>query len=168
MADNLFDKSIEECKEFQENIKKAAAESEDVKEGKVTVEDELNEPGAVLYNQIADAIIQIFSSELVSQKITSMINLIPDLDKDTRLKIMKEVTELFSTITVNASYQAVVFYDELLKVELQNQLNHMVDGINITRSELEGYKMAMESFRKQLDDIKKKMKLEELKDQLNN
>ncbi len=165
--DDIFTGTVNNCKRFQETVKKAAEESEDVKNGECKLEEKLKEPGCILYDRIADSIIRILSDEIILNHIQNIINMFPFIPKEEKMNIMKSFIELFTVIITNSSFNAIICYDELLKDELKQQFDHMVEGINLTRADVEGQHMAIDVLRKKIDEISSKLKISEIKNSIN-
>lgn len=164
---NPFGDMISDCNKIKEGIEKIASEDNDVKEGRCTKEDQMKEPGYLLFSQISDSVVQILSDERVISSLTNMVNFMGN-DKDSKLEISKSFIETISVIMTNASYQAVLFYNDMLKEELTKQLDHMVDGLNTTRADVKGISMAIDVFKKRINDIEKTLKISEINSKLNN
>lgn len=153
---NPFEDSIKGVKNAQKDMKKSASKSQAVKEGIVTPEEELKEPGYVIYNAISENVIKILQEDNVIKMFKEMSKYIPG--PCTQLLI-----ELLAILMTNASYSSILFYDELLKKELINQFDNVGHHINLAKSDIEGIKSAMEVHRKQLSEISETLMINKIK-----
>lgn len=153
MQETPLNDSINELKQFQEAVKKAAEQSPDVKDGKVTAEEELQEPGYMLYNQIAESSIKILE---LPEVVKAFAKLTETFGEETS----KSLVELFALTMTQSSYQAVLFYDSLLKEELGKQLDNIGVHLNGAKADIEGIKPALTVFKKQIGEIQKKLEID--------
>ena len=65
MQNNPLNESIESIKRMQAKMEEAAGNTEDVKNGDATKEEEMQEPAYVLFNGIAETSIKILQSPTV-------------------------------------------------------------------------------------------------------
>lgn len=151
MPETPLNDSINDLRQCQENLKKKAAESEDVKEGKCTVEDELKEPAYLLYNQIAESSIRILQLPEVVKTFAKLSDKLGD-------DLAKSFVELLALTMTQSAHQAVLFYDDLLKAELTKQFDNVGEHLNDTRAVVEGHTGALSVFKTQLSEIQNKLK----------
>lgn len=151
MKNNPLNDSVNELKQCQENIKKKAEESDDVKDGKCTAEEELREPAYVLYNQIAESSIRIL-------QLPEVVNIFAKLSSNIGDDIAKALVELMALTMTQSAHQAVLFYDDLLKTELTKQFDNIGEHLNDTRAIVEGHTGALSVFKTQLNEIQSKLK----------
>lgn len=154
MESNSLEDSIKDLKDYQDSIKKAAEQSEDVTDGKCTKEDELNEPGYVLFNNIAESSIRILQ---IPEVVKGFEKLSEKLGEDGS----KTLVELIALTMTQSAYQAILFYDDLLKNEITKQFDLYGNTINRTRADIDGQSAAMNVFRKRLDKIEKDLKIKD-------
>lgn len=148
-----LDKSVEDLNRWKEDINKSAEEAEDVKEGRCTAEEERKEPAYVLYNQIAESSIHIL-------QLPEIVSTFAMISETVGEKTGKALVELMAIAMSQSAYQAICFYDELLKEELSKQFNHVGEHLNIARADIDAHTSALSVFRKQLNDIQNKMKID--------
>lgn len=150
--------TVELLRDSQKKAAASAAESEDVKSGSSTVEEELQEPGYVLHNQIVENTISILQAPVMLEAF-----------KVIGASIGDEVTSALVNVMVismtNSAHQAILFYDELLKGELTKQFDNIGEHINMMKSEMDGQLSAMKVFRKELTEIEQKIQIDEFKKQ---
>lgn len=118
--------------------------------------------GMVLFNNISDAVIKIFETPEVIKgldKVRDEMN-VPECS-------IKSLVEVMAVCTVNAAYEAVLFYDDLLKKELTKQFDHMVKQINLGNSEIEAHRSVLEIHRNKINEISNSIKLNSLKSKNN-
>lgn len=154
MESNSLEDSVKDLKEYQESIKEAAESSEDVKNGKCTVDDELHEPAYVLFNNIAESSIRILQ---IPEVVNSFKKLSETLGEDGS----KTLVELLALTMTQSAHQAVLFYDDLLKSELTKQFDIYGNQLNQMMADIKGQSAAMSVFRKRLDTIEKDTKIKD-------
>ena len=150
-----LDESIKALNEFKQNLFKASENTEDVKNGDCTPEDERQEPDYKLYNSIADTSIEILKGETVA----NLFNKIADkLGED----LSKELCEVMAICMTHSAYQAVVFYDGLIKNELGKQFDHISDHLNSMAGVLNGHDGALQVFKSKINDLENEKKLSDI------
>ena len=142
--------------EFNDAVKKAAENSQDVKDGKSTVEEEMQEPENILYNEIAETSIRILSDKIVHESFDIIA-------KELSIESMQALTSILAIIMTRSAFEAILFYDELLKKELSKQFGEQVHHINLLKSDVMGHNGALKVFKAQLEEIKKQLRTSELK-----
>lgn len=153
-TNNPFNDMIENLNKTAEAVDKTTRE--DNKENNST--DENNDPAFVLYNTIANNAVELLQNETV---IETFRKLSPVLGNDGT----KSMIEMFSILLTQSAYQAVLFYDNLLKEELSAQFNHFATHINTARADIEAHHGALTVFRKQLGEIQTKLNIEKFEEQ---
>lgn len=151
MSETPFNDSVNELKQCQEDMKKKAEESPDVKEGKCTLEEELQEPAYLLYNQIAESSIRILQLPEVVKTFSALSDKFGD-------DLAKSFVELLALTMTQSAHQAVLFYDDLLKAELTKQFDNVGEHLNDTRAIVEGHSGALSVFKTKLNEIQTKLK----------
>lgn len=139
-------KTIDDIKEYQDKIKENAENSQDVKDGKCTKEDELKEPAYLLYNQIAESNIKIL-------QMPPVVKAFEILNKNLGEESSKTLVELLAILMTQASHQAVLFYDDLLKQELTKQFDLYGDYLNKNIADVNGMKSAIEVIKKRVGNF---------------
>lgn len=156
---NPMNDSIDSIKNFQKDMEAASANTEDVKNGTATKEEEQQEPGYILYNGIAETSIQIMQSPIIS-------NLFDALNEKLGEDLTKKIVEAFTIMMTTSAYEAVVFYDELLKKELTNQFDSIAKSFSMISADVTAHTGVLEVFKKRLDDISKSLKIDEIKKEI--
>lgn len=152
---NPFDSTIENLKKSTETVDKVTRKAAAEESGQPDDPKEPNrEPAYVLYNMIANGSIELLQNE-------SAIKAFQKLAEKTDGETAKLMIEMFAIMLTQSAYNAVVFYDELLKQELTKQFDHFADNINQNRAAISGQHGAILVFKKQLDEIQSKLKIEQ-------
>lgn len=150
-----IDESVERLNQFKKNLNESAENTEDVKNGEATPDEERAEPTYVLYNQIADTTVKIMKLPSTSKLFTDIAN---KLDEDTAQKLM----ELMAICMTHSAYHAVAWYDQLLKEELDKQFNNVGAVIDNIRGDVMGQHGALEVFKEKLGKIENQLKMEKM------
>jgi len=146
---------VKELNHLREELKHAAMNSDDVKEGVSTPEEELKEPGYIIYDAIVETVVNILSSDIVTKSFAKIAESLPE---DTT----KTLVELLATCMSNSAHHAIMLYDGMLKQELTAQFNNYGNALNNCIATVNAQKGAIEVFRKQIGDLN--MEIEDLKD----
>lgn len=154
-----LDRSIDDILKYRENLEKCAENTEDVKKGNCTAEDEKQEPGYLLYQAISESSIAILQQPTV-------VKLFETISKDVGEDLAKSLVELFAISMSNSAYNAITFYDQLLKGELTKQFDHYGDYLNATTATVKAHDGVLEVLNKRVSDIENNIKLREVKDQI--
>lgn len=153
MQNSSLNNSIDDIKKWQDALHKQAEESEDVKNKKCTIEDEKREPAFMLYNQIAETSVKLL-------QLPEIVAAFAMLSKSIGEDEAKTLVEVLALTMTQSAYQAICFYDELLKAELTKQFDNVGEHLNTTRADVEAHSGVLAVFRKQLSEIQNKMKIE--------
>jgi len=152
---NPFDPTINSLKETADAIDNATRKAAEEETGEPNNPEEANtDPAYVLYNTIANTSIELLQNEVV-------VKAFQKLASTTDAETSKCMIEMFAILLTQSAYNAILFYDELLKQELTKQFNHFADNINENRATINGHHSAMLVFRKQLNEIASKLKIEQ-------
>lgn len=151
---DIFADAIQELEDLRKVMIKAAEESEDVKEGNCTEDDEKSEPAFILFDQISKSSISMLKQP-IAEKIFNEIQ--EKLGYDTT----KGLIELFVVTMTHSAHNAILFYDDLLKQELTKQFDHMGEYINNANADIKAHKAVLEVFRKDLNEIKSKLLIDQ-------
>lgn len=146
--------TVDDIKEYQNKVKENAENSQDVKDGKCTKEEELKEPAYLLYNQIAEANIQIL-------QMPPVVKAFEKLNESLGEDAAKTLVELLAILMTQSSHQAVLFYDDLLKQELKKQFDLYGDFLNNTIADVSGIKSAIEVIKTRLGNFERDKKVEQ-------
>jgi len=141
---------------IQKKLREIAEQSEDVKSGKITVEDELKEPMYVLYGNILKSTTDILRTEETKKLFDKLIG---KFGEDTTADLM----EFFAAAITQASYNSVVFYDGLLKQELTREFGKFGDPLNQCIADVKAHSGVLSVFRKRIEALEKVAKVEEIK-----
>lgn len=140
-----------------ENMRKAMNESieqsEDVKNGKCTIDDEKHEAGYILYNQIAETNIKILS-------MPTTVEIFSKLSESLGEEMSRSLVELLAITMTQSAHQAIIFHDNLLKEEISKQFDNLVEHININHAEIAAHTGAIKVFKAQLNEIQKKLQID--------
>lgn len=169
--------AIEDVKETLEAHDKALGETDDVKEGNCTKEDEAAEPANVLFRAISELTIQILADPVIDQSfaiidknLNALVAEDPKPSQELKATISKEIiSTLINIIAVSMShsaYNSLLLYDDLIKKELDNQFDHVGKHLNTTKADVEGLKALSQIFRRQISDINKKLDIEDITAQI--
>lgn len=149
--DNPMNDSIESIKNLKEKMKDVAAAEDLVKDGTMTQDEELQEPSYVLFNAIAETSIKLLETEPV-------IELFKALSEKLGPDVTKKLIEALTMMLTNSAYEALTFYDELLKEELTKQFENIGDVFANIGADVKAHNGAMEVFKKRLDDLERLVK----------
>lgn len=145
---------IEQIKDMRNTVRKIAENAPEVKEGKITVEDELQEPAYVLYNNIIDSVVSYFEMPGIQ---TSWRVIADKIGADAAGGIMSIMAVGIS----HCSYQAVLHHDEILKREIENQFELIIKRCNDNTADATACKGAISVLRADIEKITSRFKLEE-------
>lgn len=155
-----LDKSVEDILKFKEKLENGAENTEDVKSGKCTAEDEKQEPGYILYNAISESSIEILKQPTV-------VKFFENISKDIGEDFSKSLVELLAICMSHSAYTAITFYDQMLKGELTKQFDHYGDHLNAIGGTVKSHDAVLEVFSKRLSELEKKNKLDSVKTEVN-
>jgi hypothetical protein len=158
---NPLEESVKEVEKTMETFNQLIEESEDVKEGRTTSEEEKQEPGNMLFIKISEMVISILKDPNFTKSFKKISE--SGLGDDAT----RELVNILAITSANSAYQALIFYDELLKKELTKQFDHIAHHINIDKSDISGIKSACEVFGKKIGNIENTIKASELKKSVN-
>lgn len=151
---NVFSEAIKDLESMRDAINKAAEQSEDVKAGNCTAEEEKMEPSYLLYNQIAKSSIDMLKQPEISKVFDNIKDIMGE-------EIAKGLIEVFAISMTHSAHNAVLFYDDLLKIELTKQFENLGDHINTAKSDISAHGAVIEILRKDLNDIKSKLLIDQ-------
>lgn len=144
---------------IKEKLRKIAEQSDDVKNGTVSVEDELKEPGYVLYGQILKSTTDILRTPDTKKLFDQLVT---QFGEDTTASLM----EFFAAAITQSSYNAVIFYNDLLKEELSKQFCLMGDTLNNCVADVKAHHGVLDAFGKRITAIEKRDKVDSIKKDL--
>lgn len=155
-----LDESINQIKNMQKIVNDSAKESEDVKEGNCTLEEEQAEPDRVIYDAICNNTISLLTNKDVADAFVKIGKVFGE-------ETSQELTVLIATCITQSAYSAIVFYDNLLKTQLEKDYDVYNHNINLCKSSIDGISAAMDVFKKRLSDVENKLKIEDLNKEIN-
>lgn len=147
---NPMSDAIDGIEAFKDRLKKATEETEDVKNGDATPEEEQKEPDYILFNAIADNSIEIM-------KMPIMVDFFSKISTKLGEDLTENLIEMLAIIVSNSSYAAVQFYDSLLKEELGAQFQNVGDAFNALGADVNAHTGALEVFKDRLTNIEKRL-----------
>jgi hypothetical protein len=150
MQNNLND-SINEIKDFSKNVEEAINNEDN----ELTEEEKKEEPDYLLYNAISETSISILQQE-------SVIKLFEKISDKLGDDITKSLIELMTLTMTHSAFNAIVFYDGLLKGELTNQFDHYGNHLNNTSAIVRSHDSVLEVFGKRITDLENKLKIDEI------
>ena len=157
---NLFDDAIKDLENMRKAMKESLKQDKDVKDGVCTEEDQMNDPSYVLFDQITKSTIGILKQPELEKIFTKISE---SLGEDTA----KGLIEVFSASMTHSAYEAVVFYDNLLKVELTNQFDNIGKFVNNLAADIKAHNAVLEVHKKDINEIKQQMLIDRFKDNAN-
>lgn len=159
MASKVIDDALKSIQQMRDGLRTIAESSPDVKEGKCTVEDELQEPGYVLYSEIINVVASYFENPAVQQLCETIGDRIGN-------DATSDIISLLSVAMAHASYNSILAYDAKLKAELSEQFQPIIDSCNKNSGDIQTFNSALQIFRVQLGELTGKDKLDKMvKDQ---
>ena len=145
------DKLESEVKERQGSVKPDSSND-------ATPEDPFGELGLLLFKQITDTTIKIMETPEVEKSLTTIAT-----EMNMGEKSISSLINLIAIAMTNSAYQAIIFYDDLLKDELTKQFENVGNHINMGKADMEGFKAALQIHQKQIGEINKTLLLNNLK-----
>lgn len=139
--------SVLEMETLRKNLKKAIENTEDVKNGDATPEEEQHEPQYILYNAIIESVIDILTSDAARNAFTTLA---PKLGPDST----KSLIEILSICMAKSAHHALLLYDDLLKQELTRQFDHYGDVLNKSIAVVNSHDGALKVLRKTIGELK--------------
>jgi hypothetical protein len=143
---NALNESIDDFKKAQDDIKEVIKNSDKVKSGESTLEDELKEPGYILYNNITEVCISILNDEQVKKRFV-------ELGSSLGLTTVKTLVELIAVIMTQSSYQTILMYDNMLKKEISEQFSRYGNNLNILKSSTDAHESVLRVFKEKISKL---------------
>lgn len=131
-------------------VRLMAEQSPEVKEGKISVEDEMKEPSYVLYGQITKCTAAIFRDQGIASTFKHLSEHIGE-------EATADIMNLIAVCMTQSAHQAVIFYDELLKEELKHEFHRVIEQLNSNTATLQAHDGAVKVFKAAIDKINKKL-----------
>lgn len=155
-SNDKFDKMIKDWENLNNGLNDAVKNTEDVKNGTSTEEEEKKEPAYILLHSIMEGTSQMLQ---MPQVVAVFEQLSGKLGQDETLSLI----QLLSILMTYSAHNAITLYDELLKNELQGQFDHISEHINYTKADVAAHTAVLEVHKKQLNELEKKLKLDSFK-----
>ena len=156
MSENKINEQINNMKNFQKNMKKASEETQDVKDGISTPEEEQQEPSYILFNAITDNCIQTLQLDAVANSMNKIGEKLGD-------DLTAELCTIMAVLMSQTAFNAVMFYDDILNKGLDEKFKEYDQIINNISATTTGINGSMEVFKTRIGEIQKKLGLDNSK-----
>lgn len=140
---------IKEVKEFQKHLNEAAENTQDVKDGKCTPEDEKQEPAFRLYNSIAESTVKILQNEVVQRGLMEIGQICGE-------KVMRALVQIMTISMTYSAHEAIVLYDEMLKQELIKQFDNLGTSVNSAGAVLQAHEAIIKVMQSKIQSLENK------------
>ena len=150
------EKAVDEINNFREAMRKATENSDDVKDGISTVEEEQQEPEFVLFDAIAESSINTLQMDAVVESMNKIADKLGD-------DLTSELCTIMAVLMSNSAFNAIMFYDDLLREQINEKFKEYDSIINDISAVTNGMNGAMEVFKKRIGDIQDKLGLDNAK-----
>ena len=137
---------VKEAQQFQKNLEEAAKHTKDVQDGKCTPEEEKEEPAFKLYNSIAESTVKILQNDVVQKGLM-------EIGEKLGPEVMSAMVQILTISMTYSAHEAVVFYDELLKQELQRNFNQMGEALNATNALVRAHDAMIKIHQKKIQEL---------------
>jgi hypothetical protein len=154
-----LDKIVEDIKTNTQKVNDTAKESEDVKNGNCTLEEEEAEPGRVLFNKISETVVSILSQPDIAKV---FVNIGKNFGEGTS----KDLTVMMAMCMSESAYKAIMFYDEMLSKELAKSFNVLTNNFNILKSTVDAHTGTLDAFRGKIANLEKASITNSIKDDI--
>ena len=155
MSDTNLNDSVAELNDLKEKIEEAAHNTDDVKSGASTPEEEENEPEFILLKKITETSIEILQLPTIVEGFKSISLLIGEDGA-------KRVAEMIAVAMTHSATSAIMFYDEYLSAELEKQFSRYGDTLNETIAVVNGMNPAIEVLKTRIAELEKKIALKDI------
>lgn len=142
LQQDMFSTNEKLLKQQQDLKEKAINKSEKNEESEVNFSD-------VLFKGISDAMLSITKQDMFKNAFEQLVS-------SGVLKSEDDIDALVSIISptiIGTIFSSLVLYDNLLKDEINTQLDHLVEHINLSKSDIEAIKAVVQIHSKQLAEI---------------
>jgi predicted aminopeptidase len=133
---NLLDETVDEINKFKDLYSKEFVEDEEIKD-----------PANILFNEISETSIHILQDPAIN-------NCFAEIAKELKEETVRQLVTVIGICMTHSAYQAITFYDELLKAELSKQFDNLSHHINLCKTDDEAIKASFSILRKQFDEVK--------------
>lgn len=152
-----FAKKINEM--CDDNIKRQQAEKENIiKEANKYEESDTIGFGDLLLDGILKSATEIVDNDIYKNKINEIVK--------SNVFSPKQISYLYAIINMmvtQITYTSLLLYDDLLKSEIQKQLDHVSKHMNLAKSDIEALKAVVQIHSKDLSSIKKSSDINKFK-----
>lgn len=155
MQNNPFQNTIDDLNNFKDNLSKAAENTEDVKKGDATLEEEKQEPDFLLFDAISESSIAILQLPSIQE---GFKHLSENITEDG----VKKLIEIMVIAMTHSAYNAITFYDGLLKEELIKQFDHYGDSLNSCIGKVNAHEGAIAVLKERVNSFIKEKQVDEL------
>lgn len=145
----------ENVKKSIDNIKKVQGEINNNPE----FSKEENKLGNVLFNQITECSIEILKNPEINKALKNIEN-----EHDLKESSITSLINIIAIAMSESAYNAILFYDDLLKKELQRQIDHIGNHINTSKSDIEGMKSVLLIHQKRIEELKNNLIAKDIKE----
>lgn len=146
MESKIIDNALKDIQRLRDATKEIAGSSPDVKSGKVTIEDELQEPAYLLYQDILNSTAAFFESEPVKALCYSLGQSIGE-------KTTADIMTLVSVGMAHSAHSAILAYDDRIKAELSRQFDMLIGACNSNTADIQSVMGAIQIFRVQINKL---------------
>ena len=148
-----FSDDIDILRKTQERLNESVENSEDVKSGTTTVDDEKKEPGYRIYNEIMETTINILQSD-------TMASTFGTIAEQLNPEVTKALVTSISLAMTHSAYNAIILYDKMIKEELQKSFNTIGNGLNELSGTVNGHHGAIKVFKHRLEELERVVGIE--------
>ena len=151
------EKVINETRDVQQKIEDVINNTPDA-DGDSQTASEPDPVNTALFHQITEGTIQILQSPEIEK---SLVTIGENMNMD-----QESITSLINIIAIamnNSAYQAILFYDDLLKAELTKQFDNIGHHINLGKADMEAFKSVLQIHQKQIGEIRTILKIDTIK-----
>lgn len=146
-----YEDAINALNEMNQNIENQMKESEDVKNGTMTLDEKLDQEGYTLFKMITEDIEKMMNEKVVQDVFEIIKN-------STDKQMADAICSLMMTLMAFSSHDAVSRYDELITEKLNHQFEIINNNMLMLKSSIEAHDAVLKVQKKKIDDIEKKSK----------
>lgn len=156
--------AINDIKNMKKAMHKASTQTEDVKNGNKTPEEEQADPGYILFDHISDVCIELLQLPDIINSMNDIASIItPSIGKENADKIMSDICTIMAVMTTHSSFRAIAFYDNEAAKSLNQQFNAYNDVIAKMGGIINGHSGVLEVFKQQIEECRQKLGLVNIK-----
>lgn len=142
-----LEKHKEAFKKWIENPEEYKKEFKDASDVDIT-------PAMELYTSIAESSINILQNP-------DVVNIFKQISESIDDKLSARIVELMAITMTQSAHNAILYYDDMLKKELNKQFEHIAHHVNLCRADVDGHTAVLDTFRKRIGDVENKLKVSE-------